>query len=60
MLAHVLKRMVVICIVAAFFVAPPAIAKSSSSVVKQAPAAKANGHGLGECPGAGAASYAAL
>ena len=55
--------MVVIGVVAAFFVAPPAIAKSSSSVVKQAPAAKVKplgSHGLGECPGNGAASYAAL
>jgi hypothetical protein len=55
--------MVVMGVVAAFFVAPPAIAKSSSSVVKQAPAAKvkpAGGHGLGQCPGDGAAAYDAL
>jgi hypothetical protein len=47
-----LKRMVVLGIVGAFLAAPPAIAKSSSTVVKQAPAAKAyfGGHGDGQCP----------
>jgi hypothetical protein len=47
----VLKRMVILGVVGAFFVAPPAIAKSSSTVVKQAPAAKAQlGHGGKQCP----------
>jgi hypothetical protein len=59
----VLKRFVVLAIVAAFFVAPPAIAKSSSTVVKQAPAAKAKllgGHGDGQCPGDRAAALLSL
>jgi hypothetical protein len=48
----VLKRLVVIGIVGAFLAAPPAIAKSSSTVVKQAPAAKAQlGHAGKQCPG---------
>jgi hypothetical protein len=47
----VLKRMVIIGVVGAFFVAPPAIAKSSATVVKQAPAVKAQlGHGGKQCP----------
>ena len=47
----VLKRMVVIGVVGAFLAAPPAIAKSSSTVVKQTPAAKAQlGHGFKQCP----------
>jgi hypothetical protein len=62
MLGPVLKRMIVLGVVAAFFVAPPAIAKSSSTVVKQAPAAKVKplGHGHGQCPGSRAAAYLAL
>jgi hypothetical protein len=48
----VLKRMVILGVVGAFLAAPPAVAKSSSTVVKQAPAAKAQfGHGGKQCPG---------
>jgi hypothetical protein len=44
--------MVILGIVGAFLIAPPAIAKSSSTVVKQAPAAKVQfGHGGKQCPG---------
>jgi hypothetical protein len=43
--------MVIIGVVGAFFVAPPAIAKSSATVVKQAPTVKAQfGHGGKQCP----------
>jgi hypothetical protein len=53
----VLKWMVILGIVAAFLIAPPAIAKSSSTVVKQAPAAKVQfGHGGKQCPGQRAAT----
>jgi hypothetical protein len=57
-----LKRMVVLGIVGAFLAAPPAIAKSSSTVVKQAPATKAyfGGHGDGQCPNDAAAVDLAL
>jgi hypothetical protein len=56
-----LKRMVVLGIVGAFLAAPPAIAKSSSTVVKQAPAkAKLGGHGDGQCPNDAAFAELAL
>jgi hypothetical protein len=48
----VLKRLVILGIAGAFLVAPPAIAKSSSTVVKQAPAVKVQlGHAGKQCPG---------
>jgi hypothetical protein len=53
----VLKWMVILGIVGAFLIAPPAIAKSSSTVVKQAPAVKVQfGHGGKQCPGQRAAT----
>jgi hypothetical protein len=49
--------MVVLGVVGAFLAAPPAIAKSSSTVVKQAPVAKVQlGHAGKQCPGQRAAT----